>query len=558
MASRPIEIPITVDADGAEKGVSKVADSLEKVETGLKDLGKTGGKTGKALESDMSDAAKKIDRDLTKALRDVEDTSQPTGKGIGRNVKDGTDKASEGLSELKDESASTAKEAAASFGSVEDSLDAIQEIAANALAGFGPAGAAAGVAMAVGIGIAVTAMQDGAEKATELKQKAVDMVDTIAEAGGDISNLDLAETIKAWGREVLEDNWITFWADESSTKFQETAKDAKDFGVTTRDAIRAASGSAEDSRKFLDATADDWQNRTKEIEASASVTDEGAIAFTEAGKAAQKKRDALSDLRGQAEENIKVTENAVEIYNIETDALGQTEEAAKKAADAIKEKADASDRAANAAMDVVGAENNWITTLAQMTADIKVNGQNLDANTAAGRANRESLVDIAEAANDYRDRMIAAGDSTATITQKVHSARDAFINQAVAAGMARDKAGELADSYGLIPANVETLVKANGTEEAKAKIEAIPEAKEATVTTTETGSAEVQGKIDAVTGKEVEVEVKDDSTIAGRNQGTRPRQDRRGRRLHGCRSSEAYQRHLRKDRGRSHSPSQPR
>lgn len=236
------------------------------------------------------------------------------------------------------------------------------------------------------------------------------------------------------------------------------------------------------------------------------------MAFTEGAKAAQKKRDALSDLRGQAEENIKTTENALEIYELETDALDKTKEAAEKAAEAVKEKADASKAAEDAALGVVGAENAWIETLKQMNEDIKTNGKNLDSNTQAGRDNKTSLVDLASAANDFRDAQIAAGEPTANVTNLVQGQRDAFIKAAEAAGYGSQEAAALADKYGLIPANVETLVKANGTEEAKAAIESVPEAKDTNVDVKTNGLEEAQTGISSIQGKDVEAKVSDAGT----------------------------------------------
>lgn len=535
-----IKIDIVSDVSQVVADTGKLADRYDDVSDTLKDLAKAGDSAGDKIEDafrdgvrevkkldeafkDGEDGARDLDRKADDAFDSISKNAKRSGDDIGKSQKDGFQEAGEGLDNFKEEANSTAKESAASFdGSADSILGSFQEIAANAFAGFGPAGAAAGLAMAAGIGIAVTAMQDTAEKATEAKQRSVDMIDAIAEAGGNLADMDLSEKIISWGREVMEDNWITFWADEASTKFQETAKDAKTFGVSSRDAIRAASGSAEESQQFLDKTADAWQKLTDKMEAGQDVSEAGLVTWSEEARAASEQRQALSDLRGQAEENIKTTGDALEIYELEAGALDATAEAAEAAADAIQDKADASNAAADAAMGVVGAENDWIETLKQMNEDIKTNGKNLDSNTQAGRDNKTSLVELADSANGYRDSMIAAGDGTAVVTEKVQAQRDAFIKAAEAAGYNGDEARALADSYGLIPGNVETLVQANGTEEATAKIEGIPEAKDATVTTTETGAAEAQAKIDAVDGKQAGIEVTDEGTadqVQGRIEG---------------------------------------
>lgn len=526
-----INIEIVSDVSSIVKDTATLADRYDDVSDALKDVARAGDNAGDDLEKGVKDsirAARDLDKELDKAgdgakklgadgddaFDKISASARKAGKDVGASQKEGLREAGEGLGDFKEEANSTAKESAASFdGSAESIVGSFQEIAANAFAGFGPAGAAAGLAMAVGLGLAITAAQDVAENANNAKQKSIDMVDAIKDAGGDLSNMDLADKIIGWGREVMEDNWITFWSNEASTKFQETAKDAKTYGVSARDAIRAASGSAEDSQKFLDATADSWHELTKKVEEGQSVSEAGLVTWSEESKAAARQKEALSDLRGQAEENIKTTADAVEIYELEKSALDETTEAAEKAAEAVQEKADASNNAADAALSVVGAENDWIETLKQMNEDIKSNGKNLDSNTQAGRDNKTSLVELADAANGFRDAQISAGGSTASVTELVNGQREAFIKAAEAAGYSGDEAAALADKYGLIPGNVETLVQAQGTEEATAKIEGIPEAKDATVTTTETGAAEAGAKIDAAaTDKDATITTTDAGT----------------------------------------------
>ena len=549
-----MKIEIVSDVSKVVADTAKLADNYDDVSDKLKDLAQDGEKAGQKIEKafkdgigdklekslkDAGDDAKTLERKAGSAFDSISDNARKAGRDVGKSQKEGFREAGEGLGDFKEEANSTAKESAASFdGSAESIMDSFQEIAANAFAGFGPAGAAAGLAVAVGMGIAISAMQDTAEKATAMKQRAVDMIDAIKDAGGDLADMDLADKIISWGREVIDDNWITFWADESSTNFQEVAKHAKTMGINVSDAIHAASGSAEDSRKFLEATAKTYQDLNKEIERGTSANEDGILVLDDSAAAAKRKRDALDQLRGKAEENIKVTGDAVDIYNIETDALKGTEEAANRAADAVKEKADASADAASAAMDLTSAENEYAEKLPQLTEDIAKNGKNLDINTAAGRANRESLVDLANTQTSLRDAAIGAGEGVEQVTARVQVSRDAFIKAAEAAGYGTDAAAALADSYGLIPGNVETQVKANGTEEAKAKIEGIPEAKDTTVTTTEAGATDAAAKIDgiptekqatvtttetgadattakiqAIAGKDVKIDVDDEYTV---------------------------------------------
>lgn len=517
-----IKIEVISDVSKVVSETGKLADKYDDVSDTLKDLAKDGEKAGDKIEKAFKDgigdelekgledgekAAKSLADKTDAAFDSISDSARASGKDVEKSSREGFEGASEGAQTLADEADSNAKEVAASFdGSAESILDGFQGLAAEMFSGFGPAGMAAGVLVAAGIGLAVTKMQEGAEEATAMKEAAVSMVGAIADAGGDLKDMDLSGIISDWGREVIDDNWLTFWADESSTNFQDVAKKAKATGVDVKDAIRGMKGSVDESKGFLDGTAKEWERLGKVIEEGTTFGETGAASLDASAEAAKRQRKALGDLRDGAQENIDTTADAIEIYGIETDALGRTAEAADAAAEAVKKKADASDAAANAAMGVVGAENDWIVTLAQMNKDIESNGKTLDSNTEAGRANKESLVDLAGSANGYRDAAIAAGEGTEAVTGKVQASREAFLAAAEAAGYDAGEAEKLADKYGLIPGNVATLVEANGTEEAKAKIEGIPAAKDTTVTTTETGAAEASAKIDAVDGKDVTVE----------------------------------------------------
>lgn len=523
--SKPIAIEFAADTRAAIRETGNLAEAYEDVADSLVDIAKASDKSGDKVEDAARDAAKALDktgdsaddleRKIKGAFRESADQARKSSQDIGRDAKKGMEEASEGVEALKENTGSNLKEVAASFdGSFEGISDGLQGLLAEMTEGFGPAGLAAGAAIAIGMGIATAAMQDTAEKANEVKQKAVDMATEIMDAGGDIEDLDLGRKIIGWGEEVMEDNWITFWVNESSTKFQELAKDARAYGVDFKTAIKAAAGSSEDSQRFLDATAKSWQDLTEEIDAGRYATEDGTVAFTEAAQAADKKRDALSDLRGYAEENIKLTGDAVEITGLEKEAIEGTAEATRRATEAQKERADALDSTANAAMDLTSAENAYAESLPQLTKDIIANGEGMDANTAKGRANRDSLVELADASNTLRDKAIGAGEGVAQVTARVQAARDSFIEAATKATGNAEAAAALADAYGLIPGNVATQVQANGTEEAKAAIESIPPATDTTVNVTETGTAQTQAAIDGVKGKEETVKVKEEGAAA--------------------------------------------
>jgi hypothetical protein len=484
-----LKIEVISDVSKVLADTKTLADRYDDVSDTLKDLATAGDKAGDKIETafkkdvterledgfkDSERAAKSLATKADSAFDGISADARKAGKDVGKSQKDGFKEAESGVKEFGDEANSTAKESAASFdGSAESIIGSFQEVAANAFAGFGPAGAAAGLAAAAGIGIAITQMQAGAEEANKFKEASVELAGQIVDAGGDIRDVDLGGIISAWGRQTLEDNWITFWNNEASTKFQETAKDAKAAGIDIADAVKGSAGTAKDSQALLDGTADAWQELSKQIQDGTSYTADGIPVLDASAQAAKDQRDAISDLRGQAEANIKTTGDAIEIAKIETGVTGDGTAAIEAKVKALEDEARAKDEAAGNAMDAVTAEIAYNDAMAQGAKDIKGNGKGLDLHTEAGKANQQTLVDMASAANDLRDAQIAAGGSTADITAKQESARAAFIKAAEAAGMGTIEAGKLADKYGLVPRDVPTYVKAYNVEETKKSLEGL-------------------------------------------------------------------------------------
>jgi len=131
---------------------------------------------------DLSDAVKDLDKlgdaaattggEFDKTRKDLDAFMDKMKKVDGGRVRKELDDAGEGLRDLRQEAGQSGREAAASFsGGFDDVADLLQETAANAFAGFGPLGAAAGIAAAAGIGVLVTKFQEAKEKAEELRKE---------------------------------------------------------------------------------------------------------------------------------------------------------------------------------------------------------------------------------------------------------------------------------------------------------------------------------------------------------------------------------------------------
>lgn len=157
-------------ARDGERAGDKIYGSFEGVADQLDDVG-----------DDAKSAADKLERSFKDALDEVRDSSRRAGDDLGDNIKRGANDAEDAVGDFKSEAASTARETAASFdGSAESIGDAFQEVAANALGAFGPLGAAAGLALAVGFGALTAQIQQGAE---ETEQRVSDMYADMIESG---------------------------------------------------------------------------------------------------------------------------------------------------------------------------------------------------------------------------------------------------------------------------------------------------------------------------------------------------------------------------------------
>jgi hypothetical protein len=164
-----------------------------------RDLSKINGRPFEEVRREVGKAADAVDDlddeadDARKSLQKVGDT----GRDAGDDTKKGMDKAKAGLEEFGTEGNSTAREVGASFdGSVESIVGGFQELAANAFAGFGPGGAALGLAAAAGIGIGTALFGTAEEKRKALEEKASDLAKAYIQAGTTVLNeMDIASRI---------------------------------------------------------------------------------------------------------------------------------------------------------------------------------------------------------------------------------------------------------------------------------------------------------------------------------------------------------------------------
>lgn len=212
----PITIDFLANVRQLLRGTTDVEEAFEDVSDSLDEMARDGDAATEKLE---------------RSFKSLADESKRAGDKLGDNFKGGTDTAKRGLDDFKDEANSTAKEAAASFdGSAESIADAFQEVTANAFSGFGPAGAVAGTAAAIGIGAAVAGFEKVEEERKASEERIAEWAEAFIEAGAKVID---SGTIIARSQDILTD----------SEKFAEATKAHELWGVSLETAVQAMAGS---------------------------------------------------------------------------------------------------------------------------------------------------------------------------------------------------------------------------------------------------------------------------------------------------------------------------
>lgn len=224
------KLSLAADVRSWLKGTADVEQSLEEIADSLDDLARD-------TKTDAAKAGDGLAREFSTAFDKVKTESKQTGKKVGEELSDGTRKAGGGLDDLKDEAQQSARETAASFSDVTDALDLVQEVAANAFSGFGPAGMAAGALAAVGIGMLKTSLDQAKEKADTYVETVQSMASSMREVGG------LAEYLADSMTDIVDPKeWYEVWQTLPVDRLTSWTQAVRDLGVTHDDVFAAASG----------------------------------------------------------------------------------------------------------------------------------------------------------------------------------------------------------------------------------------------------------------------------------------------------------------------------
>lgn len=329
-----------VGKDGDKAG-EKLEKSLDDARKSAKELGTEGKAAGTKLERAMKDAeaeTKDLGREHSKLGDVIDRESKRAGDSLGKNIKRGTDEGKEGLGEFRDEAKSSAREGAASFsGEFDDVGDFIQEVAANAFEGFGPAGTAAGIAAAVGIGLIFSELERTKEQAEATREQVKGILDQLFESGGNPALLDYVSQLREFlDKPAANGDMISQLEDffkQSGTNFDKATRDAKEFGVSLTDMLKAYSGGdADAAKRVIDDLTVSMEKLKKERDSSA-----GGYDWSQLNRQVRGYEDVISKIKEQN----SLTDEAIAQYDLISQATNEMAAEQQAAADKITAVSDA-------------------------------------------------------------------------------------------------------------------------------------------------------------------------------------------------------------------------
>lgn len=461
--AKGFSLPFLADVSGFLKGTRNMSDALEDVADSLDDVGKN--KAGDKLEDGLKSAAKeaeRLEKKSSDAFKSIAADARSAGKRVGSDVKDGTDKAAAGMDDLKSESASTAKETAASFSSIEDAGGAVQEVLANAFVGFGPAGMAAGLLAAAGVGLLISSATSSAEKIGENKEKMLALAQTIKDNGGTLTAADYVQGMEDYGYAIQDaKEWFEIFQTDAVSGFEKLRKLAEDTGLSTADIFKGGFGNKDEAVRTLELVQDKLEALREKKEAVYNTT--GSILDPVDNEALT----SLEESERLIQDNIKAQEDAAVVEQERRRAIEGSTEALKEDLAAIEQRTDALKGG-------ITSELDYLDGIAELTETLKENGDTVDLNSQKGRDNRRAILDQASAIEEMAVASVNAGGSVADVTGKFQAQKDALITQVTPAfGGSREAARLYIEQILKTPPTVKTTASVEGVPQARAELEAL-------------------------------------------------------------------------------------
>lgn len=409
------------------------------------------------------------------------------------------------------------KDALSGFASASPALSSVTGAVAQATGAFGKFKALAGglfsavnwpvAGVIAAVGAVGAALSDMSSKAASNQQ----IVDDIASAFGRLADegYDASTSMNAVQQSLRDalnnpDLGEHSWLDDVFNGVADTTEAMRTLGITTEQAIGVASGSTKEYQKEFDRLTDIITQGTQVQGMYGSTTSGTRVVMTDAAESAKKYRQSMEALRKKyidaAEETAKAngyTEGYAKSLieaGISSDQLAvkiaTQEQRQKMVAQATRMHVDSLNDQRVAARNAMSAASNYQATLSGMqdtVARVKelTNDQNkvwdetstllpgvegaFNTMSESGRLAQQSLETLGSSAYDVMEKMVESGSSAEQVTAATSRMRDEFIQTAIDMGVPQKAAEQLAQQYGLIPEQVDTLIKVHA-DEAKSTI----------------------------------------------------------------------------------------
>lgn len=334
-------------SDGTKDGARKAERAVDGISDALTDAGRdakrAGDKIGDGIEAGAEDAERSVEK-LEQSFKDVADASKRetnrASDAMKRNMDEGTTAAKRDLGELKDEAISNASETFSSFdGSITSLADGIQGTLGGVISNIGPAGAVAGAAAAIGVGLLTAEFERTKERAEEVRQQAAELARQIIDAGGDIRNVAMAETLQDWAMELsgTSEVWDVF-GDKGQTNLEAIQGASKLAGRSVEDMMRALSGRDQELAVEI---LGDLEDKLGDVEGELNNLAQARAGGTERAAELREEQSALEDGIQVLEERSGVTKEGIETAKLLAEATAQQAAEDEAAAAATEARTDA-------------------------------------------------------------------------------------------------------------------------------------------------------------------------------------------------------------------------
>ncbi|GEL95355.1 hypothetical protein [Cellulomonas composti] len=454
MAGDPIKIIVDAETAGAESGLDQVADAFDDVSKAsdkLDDATKDATKGLDKVEDGAQDAARQITRDLTPALKEAAQASEKvsrSSKDLGADMKRGTEEASEGMDDMKQNAMSNAKEMGGSFQDFNSVLDGLQGFIAEAAEGFGAMGIAAGVGAAAGIGLLAAGLQAAADKTAAIAEAASSLGAELSEATGTEKVDALADRWSEVTQQVTDAKSVwEVWQHQSVTGIQSLSRAASTGTLDLQGLFETFRDP--DPMVRLEGLRRAQEGVSEALKEADKIRADGEIWMVNGNKLTTEQIHGLTESNALLKDEIATQEQALEIEQALADAKGQTLEKYRASQDAIESARSAQESYLAAVADAADPVSAYERLLSEKSAAEQENAQKLAAATDDQKDTwedyaRDAKVTMADLIADQNAQLTEQANFMADIgTLRARGLTDAMIDELVEKGP--EVAGATAD-----------------------------------------------------------------------------------------------------------------